>query len=178
MKKTILLLLVLLSVCSCGSRKTSRTKTEEKTESKIELAVEVDASSKSEVKNDVEQSKSIVTENDISENQIEAEPINPYLPMEKVEVVENGKKTTIWKNARVKESSKVDKSKKEEKEKKVDLSIKNENQKSIVKSKLKAKQESLSIANSKVTDTKRGFNFCWLLMLMIPTGIYTYWKLK
>ncbi len=164
------------TIWSCSSRKTNRSKTEQKSESKIEASLESSAKAEIETQNDIKKESSSFTENDISETAVEAEPIDAALPMEKTEVVEGNKKTTTWKNAKVKESSKIDKSKKEEKEYQVDLSTKNENQEFILKSKLKAKEESLSKADSKETDAKRGFNLWWLLLMIIPAGLYVYWK--
>lgn len=176
----ILMLIVLLTVfVSCGSRKSSISKTAEKIETKAETKLEEKAESGAETKNDITETSGKKTQNDIHGTETNAKPINPVLPMKKIEKTEGNVKTTVWENAEVSEKTITDRSSAEEILEKKDLSEKNESQKSEKKGVIK-NSASVSIdAEEKHTDAKRSILPWWLLLLVpVLVGIYYRKRIK
>lgn len=162
---------------SCGSRKTNRSKTKEESKSNIELQADVKAVENSKVENDISENKSTATESKSEEKENHMKPVDPAKPMRKTETVNGNTKTTIWENAEVIEKFKKEDSKKTEDSKLNNKSIFISGSAFEASSGLKQFDEKSSEILKKNTVAQRGFSLWWLILLIILSGAYAYWKL-
>jgi len=192
MKNVILFLMfaTLLSGTSCGSRKSSKSKTENKSETNIETSAKTTAVIEKDVQNDIHNQTDIVAENEkkVENNVVEEnenlEPIDPTKPMTKEVVIEGNKTTTKWENAKVNNGKKTDNTVSEEKSNLNDKSLFTDNSRTKdlfdfnQNLNYKREDETSSETSNKETDAQRGFSFWWLLLLVIPLGLYLWWRYR
>lgn len=166
--KNILIIILMFMIFSCGTRNTK------KTEVKEEIKTEIEASTNTEVSEISETKTETKTDNDVVDQSENLTPIDPSKPMTKTVEEKDGKKITTYENANVSSGTKTDKSKKAE--------TKNEIAKIDSKSKsdFKAVQEVKKSDMAKVTESNKGFSFSlwWLLLLLIPVGIWKFYNIK
>jgi hypothetical protein len=179
MKKLILLIAV-LGLVSCGSRKTNRSKSKDELKSKIEMHYDVKASETSKTENDIIENKSWVTESKGEEKESRMKPLDPNRPMKRTETVNGNTKTTTWENAEVVENTKKETSKKSEESKLTDRTVLTSDSKFWASANLEQAEESTSEKLDKKSDAQRGFGFWWIpfivLILLLIYYLQRKWK--
>lgn len=107
----IMMLIVLLVLSACGSRRTNKSKTKDESNSKIELQADVKISENAKIESNISENKSTVSESKSEEKENHLKPVDPTKPMKKTETTSGNTKTTTWENAEVIERSKKEDSK-------------------------------------------------------------------
>ena len=179
--KRLLLIVGLILLVSCGSRKTNKTKIESKLETNIDLTVDKKIENKETKQNDIAEVKKSEIQNNIEEKKTSAKPLDPKKPMKKTQTKTTiGNKTieeNVWENAEITEESKIDNSKKTYQSEIIDKSKIESEKLEAEKAKLKINNKKEDLDLIKNSEAKRGFNLLWLLfLLIIPLGIYIYYK--
>ena len=166
--KILLIVFLTSGIWSCGIRKTN------KTEIKEEIKTETETSTKTEESTTEERVIKKSEDSDKTETVENLTPIEPEKPMKKTVEEKDGKKITTWENASVNSGTKTDKSKKSES---VDEVVKSDFK---GETKINASEEIKKEEDVKVTDADKGFalNLWWILLLLIPLGLWRLYNIK
>lgn len=170
MKKLLLLSVIIL--CSCASRKVSTDITKTETKTDVTEALKEKTTSNTEKKKESTEIDKTTVKTDVIETEEDVKPIDASKPVTKTVTKDGNTTKTVWENANVTTIAKTDKSVSEKQTYKKETAKEKSEAKTKSESKTDKKESVKSKEKTKETEV---ISLWWLLLLLIiPFGYWVY----